>query len=66
MNDNSVGSSYYHSLNVRAQRRFSHLVRKDPGTGAVTPRPGREADIEKLRCWVQSNVERLYSLAQLT
>lgn len=24
MNDNSVGSSYYHSLNVRAQRRLSH------------------------------------------
>jgi hypothetical protein len=24
MNDNSVGSSYYNSLNVRAQRRFSH------------------------------------------
>jgi hypothetical protein len=26
MNDNSVGSSYYHSLNVRAQRRLSHGV----------------------------------------
>jgi hypothetical protein len=26
MNDNSVGSSYYHSLNVRAQRRYSHGV----------------------------------------
>jgi hypothetical protein len=26
MNDNSVGSSYYHSLNVLAQRRFSHGV----------------------------------------
>jgi hypothetical protein len=26
MNDNSVGSSYYHSLNVRAQRRFSRGV----------------------------------------
>jgi hypothetical protein len=26
MNDNSVGSSFYHSLNARAQRRFSHGV----------------------------------------
>jgi len=24
MNDNSIGSSYYHSLSARAQRRFSH------------------------------------------
>ena len=49
-----------------AQRRFGHLVRKDPATGAIVPKPGREADLEKLRGWVQSNVERVYSLAQLT
>jgi pyruvate/2-oxoacid:ferredoxin oxidoreductase beta subunit len=49
-----------------AQRRFAHLVRKDAVTGAISARPGREADLEKLRAWVQSNVERVYSLAQLT
>ena len=49
-----------------AQRRFAHLVKKDPVTGKVTAKPGREADLERLRAWVQSNVERCYSLAQLT
>ncbi|MEQ1833158.1 MAG: hypothetical protein ABL977_08880, partial [Candidatus Eisenbacteria bacterium] len=49
-----------------AQRRFAHLVKKDPVTGKVTPKPGREADLERLRGWVQSNVERCYALAQLT
>lgn len=49
-----------------AQRRFAHLVKKDPVTGKVTPKPGREEDLERLRGWVQSNVERCYALAQLT
>ena len=49
-----------------AQRRFAHLVKKDPVTGKVTAKPGREADLERLRAWVQSNVERCYALAQLT
>jgi len=47
------------------QRRFAHLVQKDPQTGAYGPRPGREADLQRMRDWVQSNVERLYTLAQL-
>jgi pyruvate ferredoxin oxidoreductase beta subunit len=47
------------------QRRFTHLVRKDPATGAFVAREGREADLEKLRGWVNSNVERLYRLAEL-
>jgi len=47
------------------QRRFHHLVQKDPQSGKFTARPGREADVERLRSWTQSNVERLYRLAEL-
>jgi pyruvate/2-oxoacid:ferredoxin oxidoreductase beta subunit len=47
------------------QRRFHHMVQKDPATGRFVARDGREADMEKLRAWVQSNVERLYRLAEL-
>jgi pyruvate ferredoxin oxidoreductase beta subunit len=47
------------------QRRFHHLVRKDPETGEFRVREKREADVESLRAWVQSNVERLYKLAEL-
>jgi len=47
------------------QRRFSHLVKRDAATGRFVAREGREADLEKLRAWVQSNVERLYRLAEL-
>jgi pyruvate/2-oxoacid:ferredoxin oxidoreductase beta subunit len=47
------------------QRRFHHLVAKDPSTGRYLARPGREEDVERLRGWVQSNVERLYRLAEL-
>jgi pyruvate ferredoxin oxidoreductase beta subunit len=47
------------------QRRFAHLVVKDKVTGEVKPRPEREQDMARLREWVQSNVERMYSLAQL-
>jgi pyruvate ferredoxin oxidoreductase beta subunit len=47
------------------QRRFAHLVTRDKVTGEVKPRPEREEDMVKLRAWVQGNVERMYSLAQL-
>jgi len=47
------------------QRRFAHMVVKDKQTGQVRARPEREADLEKLRAWVQSNVERLHGLGQL-
>jgi len=51
---------------LAAQRRFQHLVRKHPETGKPEIRPGREADVEKVRAWAQGNVERLYKLAELT
>ncbi len=47
------------------QRRFAHMIVKDKQTGEVKPRPERAEDIEKLRAWVQSNVERVYGLGQL-
>jgi pyruvate/2-oxoacid:ferredoxin oxidoreductase beta subunit len=47
------------------QRRFYHMVQKDPVSGQFVARTGREQDLEKLRAWVQSNVERLYRLAEL-
>ena len=50
---------------LAAQRRFQHLVRKHPETGKPAVRPGREADVEKVRAWAQGNVERLYKLAEL-
>lgn len=49
-----------------SQRRFHHLVERDRENGAFRPRAGREADVERLRAWVQGNVERLYRLAELT
>lgn len=48
-----------------AQRRFHHLVERDPESKRFVPRRGREADVERLRVWVQGNVERLYHLADL-
>jgi pyruvate ferredoxin oxidoreductase beta subunit len=48
-----------------AQRRFTHLVQRVGTNGHYVPRPGREADVEKLRDWVQQNVERIYRLAEL-
>ncbi len=50
---------------LAAQRRFQHLVRRDPESGAPAVRPGREADLEKVKAWTQENVERLYGLAEL-
>ncbi len=47
------------------QRRFAHLVGKDKSTGEIKVKPGQEENIERLRGWVQSNVERMYSLAAL-
>jgi len=50
---------------LAAQRRFQHLVRKNADTGAPEIRPGREADVERVRAWAQGNVERLYKLAEM-
>lgn len=47
------------------QRRFYHLVQKDPESKKYVARKGREADVERMRVWVQSNVERLNALGQL-
>jgi pyruvate/2-oxoacid:ferredoxin oxidoreductase beta subunit len=47
------------------QRRFGHLVRKDKDTGKPKIVAGQEENIEKLKTWVQSNVERMYGLAGL-
>lgn len=47
------------------QRRFAHLVRKDKVTGEPKIVPGQEENIERLKAWVQGNVERLYGLASL-
>jgi len=47
------------------QRRFHHLVQKDPQSGKYVARTGREADVQRLKDWTQSNVERLYRLATL-
>jgi len=47
------------------QRRFHHLVQKDPASGQFVARPGREPDVERMRSWTQSNVERLFRLAEL-
>ena len=48
-----------------AQRRFHHMVERNPATNGFVPRAGREADVARLREWVQGNVERLYRLAEL-
>ncbi len=48
-----------------AQRRFHHLVQRDPATGKFVARPGREAELTRLHAWVQENVERLYRLAEM-
>jgi pyruvate ferredoxin oxidoreductase beta subunit len=47
------------------QRRFQHLVKRDPASGSPRVQPGREESMESLRGWVQENVERLYRLAEL-
>ncbi len=47
------------------QRRFNHLVQKDAQSGSFVPRPGREGELKWMRDWVQSNVERLYRLAEM-
>ena len=47
------------------QRRFNHLVQKAPENGHFVARSGREADLNRLKAWTQSNVERLYKLAEL-
>ncbi len=47
------------------QRRFNHLVRRDPTTGGYTVREGSEDTVERFRGWAQRNVERMYGLAEL-
>ena len=47
------------------QRRFHHLVRRDPESGKFVPHPGQEETVARVRSWVQDNVERLYRLAEL-
>lgn len=47
------------------QRRFAHLVAIDKKTGKPAPKPGREQDLERMKTWVQSNVDRLYELCAL-
>jgi pyruvate/2-oxoacid:ferredoxin oxidoreductase beta subunit len=48
-----------------AQRRFGHLVQRDPQTGRAVVRRGREDDVARLRGWTHANVDRLYRLAEL-
>ena len=48
------------------QRRFHHLVQRDAASGRYVARPERASDMERLRAWTQSNVERLYRLAELS
>jgi pyruvate/2-oxoacid:ferredoxin oxidoreductase beta subunit len=47
------------------QRRFAHLVQTDKATGLPVAKPGKEKDLERMRTWVQGNVERLYELCAL-
>jgi len=47
------------------QRRFQHLVKRDPASGSPVVQPGREPAMDRLRAWVQENVERLHRLAEL-
>jgi pyruvate/2-oxoacid:ferredoxin oxidoreductase beta subunit len=47
------------------QRRFGHMVRKDPETGTFVAREESEEDVEQFKNWVNANVERLYALAEL-
>ena len=48
-----------------AQRRFHHLVKRDPASGRYVARPEKTKEMDALRAWTQSNVERLYHLAEL-
>jgi pyruvate/2-oxoacid:ferredoxin oxidoreductase beta subunit len=47
------------------QRRFHHLLERDRETGRYRARAGQEATLDRLRDWVQKNVERLHGLAAL-
>jgi hypothetical protein len=50
---------------LAAQQRFVHLIERDRNTGEVHVKPGRKPYQEAFRSWVQTNVERLYQLAEL-
>jgi pyruvate ferredoxin oxidoreductase beta subunit len=50
---------------LAAQRRFQHLVRRNPETGEIAVRPRRAEVMERLHGIVQENVERLYRLAEM-
>lgn len=47
------------------QRRFHHLVARDPERGGFIARAGQEETLARLKEWTQRNVERLYALAEL-
>jgi pyruvate ferredoxin oxidoreductase beta subunit len=47
------------------QRRFHHLVERDPERGGFVARTGQDESVARLREWTQKNVERLYALAEL-
>ena len=47
------------------QRRFHHLVMRDPEHGGFVTRTGQEETMVHLKEWTQKNVERLYGLAEL-
>ncbi len=50
---------------LAAQRRFVHLIERDRKSGEIRVKPGREEQLAMFREWVQTNVERLYHLAEL-
>lgn len=41
------------------QRRFHHLVHKDPKTGQFQTRPGKEEVLQQIRDWIQNRIESL-------
>lgn len=57
-----IGRSY---LKAAIGNASVYLIMKDKETGQPVARPGREEQVEKLRGWVQDDVERLYKPAEL-
>lgn len=41
------------------QRRFNHLIHKDPATGNYTTRPGQEPTVNLIRSWIQMRLKGL-------
>lgn len=46
------------------QRRFHHLIQKDSETGKFKTRPGKEAVVNEIRTWIQTNLDSLSLLAE--